>query len=675
MASKIIQSFNLDLSDLPATAEARSFTVRGDNDAEFILEIKNSSNYYYNFTTNTFTATKTNLQKAITNGFYENSIIFPNIKTKDTVNGAVTSGVKVVMDTVVASTMAVGDRVTGNTFLNNNYVTVAALNPDDDNTSEFSLSEAVVIADDVTLIFAGSDQYDVYLYAKSGTEFTDYIEARFADGSLDINNSIGSNSLLMQKVIYQYPELVLTLSTYSPNSTIETGSQFNADINISRVKSKSPIAFSVACSVSTATKTYQIIKQPSTNDILSYASLTIGSAPEDLPGENIYPTARDAFTGDDVNGAVTAEDVVRMDNTDLSAVIAVGDKITTTVMTDTVNGARDASAVAVTMDSAVATKMAVGDRVTGNAALDARLFTVASLDSTNVFSLSSTVAIADGVTLSFSSKINRSLTTVTVVETSSTATDFTMSQDIQFRDNAPLTFWPRKNYRWPINDISKLAVGASLLTGANVTASSYIKKYQDTITVLANTEDEETIVKNEAPALDTKNQTPTMVNGKVTVQPGNVIFNNQQALLLAGDTVKIGSYGENGVLNTHGYNVKFTDLAIRLVPTITTTTAAVVNSTSVAVATRNGILDNVSTVSGIGINPSLANPKVSSGAGSVSGAGTIVLDGAQNLESGATLTFAGASQTVNITGNIEILEAGTTSQSVYFDVEKLLSIT
>ena len=81
-----------------------------------------------------------------------------------------------------------------------------------------------------------------------------------------------------------------------------------------------------------------------------------------------------------------------------------------------------ASATAITMDAAVATKMAVGDQVTGNADLDAGIITVASLDSTNVFSLSSAVAIVDGVTLTFSSKINRSLTTVTVVETSSTDT-------------------------------------------------------------------------------------------------------------------------------------------------------------------------------------------------------------------------------------------------------------
>ena len=45
---KIINNFSLDLSDLPATTETRSFVVTGTNNATFSLEIKNEDNYYYN---------------------------------------------------------------------------------------------------------------------------------------------------------------------------------------------------------------------------------------------------------------------------------------------------------------------------------------------------------------------------------------------------------------------------------------------------------------------------------------------------------------------------------------------------------------------------------------------------------------------------------------------------
>ena len=150
---------------------------------------------------------------------------------------------------------------------------------------------------------------------------------------------------------------------------------------------------------------------------------------------------------------------------------------------------------------------------------------------------------------------------------------------------------------------------------------------------------------------------------------GNNIINE------SGDTITIGGYGEEGILKNIGYNIKVTDLKVELTPITTTTTAAVVNSTSVIVAEKAGIINGVSTVSGVGINPSLAAPTVDSGAGSVSGAGTIVLSATQNLESGVTLTFANAGQVATITGDIEVLKAGAIDEVIFFDVEKLLSIT
>ena len=165
------------------------------------------------------------------------------------------------------------------------------------------------------------------------------------------------------------------------------------------------------------------------------------------------------------------------------------------------------------------------------------------------------------------------------------------------------------------------------------------------------------------------------MKGLVTVQPGNIVFNKQQKLALADDSLKIGGYGETHIKNITGYDIKLSNLKLKLTPVITTTTATCINSTSVVVSERAGILDNVSTVSGIGIDPTTSNPLVASGAGAVSGAGTIVLNRAQNLESGATLTFAEAGQLATITGDIEIIKVGTGSATLRFDMEKILSIT
>jgi hypothetical protein len=132
--NKVIRNFDLNLSDLPYASEVRQFTISGDNGAQFILEIKSGSTFY-NFTTNTFQAAASRLEKTIANGNYKGSITFPTV---------VTDG-----------------------------------------------------------------QYDIYLYAVPGTMHVPYHEVRFGDGSLDINSSSGSTSLMMQKVIYQYATIDL----------------------------------------------------------------------------------------------------------------------------------------------------------------------------------------------------------------------------------------------------------------------------------------------------------------------------------------------------------------------------------------------------------------------------------------------------------------------------------
>jgi len=283
-SAKVIRSFSLDLSDLPAASETRTFSISGTNQAVFSLEVKNEDNYYYNFTTNLFQAAKARLDnKTIVSGAYKGSIIFPSTTTTDTVNGAVTSGVKVVMDTVVANTMKVGDRVTGNAALKASVVTVVALNPDGDNTSEFSLSTAIAILDGVTLSFASEDQYDIYLFAGQETKHVQYREARFGDGSLDINSSIGSNSLLMQKVIYRYTPLTLTMSAYTPTAAFTTGSLVNNTLDISRGRGSGKIPFTVSCA-SGSGASFNIKKTPTADDVLAFTEPTVGAAPENLPG-------------------------------------------------------------------------------------------------------------------------------------------------------------------------------------------------------------------------------------------------------------------------------------------------------------------------------------------------------------------------------------------------------
>jgi len=160
----------------------------------------------------------------------------------------------------------------------------------------------------------------------------------------------------------------------------------------------------------------------------------------------------------------------------------------------------------------------------------------------------------------------------------------------------------------------------------------------------------------------------------VTTQEGAVIFSKQQPLALAGDTLKIGGYGESEILRVYGWDVRFTDLKIELTTTTTTTTetSAGGSSADIAVASREGVINNISRVSGIGINSKLRNPLITSGGGNT-GAGDWTMDAAQKLENGSTLTIENTSRTATVTGNIEIIKAGPKSQRLRFDIEKLIS--
>jgi hypothetical protein len=619
--NKVIRNFDLNLSDLPYASEARQFTISGDNGAQFILEIRNEDTYYYNFTTRAFQVAPSRLEKTITNGIYRDSVAFPTVtsgvysniaarndKVTGTVNGNVTAITTVVLDQTIESLgISVGDRVTGNATLDGLIFYVAAI----PSANTFTLSAPATISNDTVLSFYGH-QYDIYLYAVPGTIHAAYYESRFGDGSLDVNGSSGSNSLVMQKVIYQYATIDLTISGYSPNGTI-SGVNTNAVISTSRGKSKAKTPFSYVFTAG-ATSAVRVLKQPSSSDVSAFIEPVVGAAPVTLPGENIYPAV-------------------------------------TTAAIDTGGG---------------------GTRVNSVSGSIVTMFIAPSL-------MDGPIKVGDRIHCAARSGFASSIVTVTTTSTSPTMT-FEMSQtaaSLGLVANDVLSFSNQMNYSWPVTNFAdKIKSGMMVVYDGvnNVTADTVVSDYEDTITIFENTEKEQVIVKNKIQAVDTKAQKPTIVKGLVTVQPGDITFNKQQVLALAGDTLKIGGYGESEILRVFGWDVKFTDLKVTLTAPTTTTSGVVTGNAIIGVNNVEGVINNVSRVGGIGINPALQNPLITGGGGAT-GAGNWTADAVQTLESGITLTIENTSRVAIITGNIEIIKAGTASQILRFDLEKFLSDT
>ena len=229
------------------------------------------------------------------------------------------------------------------------------------------------------------------------------------------------------------------------------------------------------------------------------------------------------------------------------------------------------------------------------------------------------------------------------------------------------------NHRWPLDNVHGLregmkAIATNLLPGRGTN----IARYEDTVTVFEGEVGEYTYVKNSAKAIDTLQAKPTMSKGIVTAQTGNITFEQQQKLVLAGDAIRVYGYGYSMIESLSGYDITFSDLEVTLDTITTTTTAAVNNSTTIPVAEQGSIMDDISIMSGIGVNPAVVNPIVTNKA-AATGAGNLTVSAAQTLESGVTLTFGGAGRVATIKGNIEINKVGNSSATFYFDLDKFLT--
>ena len=299
--------------------------------------------------------------------------------------------------------------------------------------------------------------------------------------------------------------------------------------------------------------------------------------------------------------------------------------------TDTVDGTVS-SATKIVMDNNVADNMSVGDKVTGLTDGDGVTVVALNPDGDNVkeFSVSAAVDAADGATLSFSNQ---------------------------------------KFYRWNIDNIVNLKEGMSP-QGTNVVDGTIIYSYSDTSTLSQDTPNETVVQNFVIPALQEVGN-PTYTYGKKSTQPGMITFNKQQPLALAGDTLKFYAYGNDGIRDITGYDISFSNLKSELTEVTTTTTSAVSNSTTIPVAETSGIMNNVSQISGIGIDPSADDPTITTKS-ATSGAGNLTASAAQTLENGQTFTFPNAGKTLTITGDINVIEAGNANATVAFNLEAFI---
>jgi len=501
-----------------------------------------------------------------------------------------------------------------------------------------------------------NDQYDIYLWAESAHD-TVHVSGegvRFGDGTIDINSSTGSNSNLLQKVIYQYTDTTISLT-----ADFETGAvgaladsdagwldtDVDATMVIGRGKNSVKQPFTMTL-LSPAAKAMRILRQPVANDFY-FSRVVQLSGTELIQGENIWAEAAGRSSG-------TTDGQTRG-----TSALNIG------------GGVSGATKLIV---DALPTGTLVGDRLTGfnvsgnqnclNAGTnrDTTIVLITALnpdgDNANEFTVDTAVSIADDHVLYFNAPYYHRFKTNTAH-----ADGDVRGLSANLRESRNL------------DEINPTVTAAN---GGNM--PNVLAPYEDSTTYTVEISNEDGSVSEQTfkninrsyPAIDITGFNPTVVNGQITKQDGIITYESPQKANISYTTFY--PRGTEAIQSYFNTEIRFTDLKVELTAPTTTTTSRVSNSTSVPVADREGVIHSVSTISGIGIDPSAANPTVASG-GEADGAGTWVLSAAQTIESGTTLTVNGTSRNATITGNIEVISCGSSNFTLALDVEGFITGT
>jgi len=116
------------------------------------------------------------------------------------------------------------------------------------------------------------------------------------------------------------------------------------------------------------------------------------------------------------------------------------------------------------------------------------------------------------------------------------------------------------------------------------------------------------------------------------------------------------------------------NFALVIDPVVTTTTAAVAAAaTVIPVTSTNGIKDDVSTVSGIGIN-SASTMTVTNISSLNLTVRALVAANNEALESGQTVTFTGSSRSGTITADVKVLQYGDNNITLTLNLDNILSV-
>jgi len=615
---KTIRKVEANTKDLLFTGDSRNFKVFGSKGSFFSVEAYDDSGNYYNFYNETWSLTKHRLNRVeIGDSFEQFEINFPTIEFKDTTcdynndptiahdddDGKIQAGM-----TVTGAGIPAG-------------ATVASITSD--TAFELSASTTGGAVTNGTLTFGGLlKKYKVDVYAETvdniRTKHVDYIDSRFIDNTININNCVGSNSNILQKILYQDVKKNLYISCIAPSLHATSADTVNGAVSSSK----------------------KIIIDGSAVDpnVLQVGDLVTGTG--------IAASAHVLVDVINPDGDNTHE-------IETTIIDSIGDGVAIT-FTPPFNGVTPHGTDSTTGIQAI--------DISSGQVSDFNFSVTLTAPSNRVLSIIKVPTIDDLCAFK----------EITFESAALAITGEDTDSDAKFHR------WPVTNISGLVGGMSLDPSRSG--SGVNTTTPSFIQDYNTTSPssrVIKSQYDTivsaSTVANISVPSVSSAGNDITAMDrtGSVTAQKGNIVFDVQQLDALKADAnVKIYGHGQANIQALTGAKVNLKNVVLTPTQVSTTTSGAISATDNISVTEMEGIGPGQS-IRGIGIDPAAADPiVVIKKAGS--GAGNFISSVAQTLESGQTLFFDGASSVITITGVIQVQGMGISDTTLFFDLERFI---
>jgi len=204
--------------------------------------------------------------------------------------------------------------------------------------------------------------------------------------------------------------------------------------------------------------------------------------------------------------------------------------------------------------------------------------------------------------------------------------------------------------------------GTGIASGATIT--SIKKGYKDS---------NNSSVNNEVYVIPTEVKT---INGVQTVVggEGGTVFISGNSTFVVDRTITFAGKGSSHAENFNSTIFSVSNFKLTIDPVVTTTTAAVAaTATVIPVASTSGIKDDVSVVTGIGINSASAMTVTNISSLNLT-VRALVAGNNEAIENGQVLTFTGSSRSANITADVTVENHGTDNLTLTLNLDNILTI-